>query len=111
MPHDPPKPRRIRLGACYAALEEAGRWRDLPGCPGRKVLIGASELSPRDLLGEATPIHVFQTAAAEDPVHVAVVPGGGLLSYAKPSGDFVHTLNTPAGLARKLDQLGISLED
>jgi hypothetical protein len=38
-----------------------------------------------------------------------VFEGGGLVSYRKPDGAYLHTLNTPDGLARKLAQLGIEL--
>ena len=42
-----------------------------------------------------------------DSVVVVALPDGGLISYEKVDGDFVHTLNTPEGLRRKLLQLGI----
>jgi hypothetical protein len=40
-------------------------------------------------------------------VLVVVCEGGGLISYRKPDGSYVHTLNTKEGLNRKLDQLGL----
>jgi 2-polyprenyl-3-methyl-5-hydroxy-6-metoxy-1,4-benzoquinol methylase len=43
-------------------------------------------------------------------VYVVVLDGGGLISYRHADGRFVHTLNTPEGFGRKLDQLGIRLE-
>lgn len=102
--------KRIVLGASYASLVEAGEWRDIDGCPGRRVLPGPRDATPADLLGKAVVVQVFEVAGAPDPVYVGVVPGGGLLSYRKPDGRFVHTLNTSEGLARKLEQLGITLE-
>ena len=33
---------------------------------------------------------------------------GALLSYCKPDGRYVYTLNTAEGCARKLAQLGLS---
>lgn len=98
--------RRIVLGPTYAALLEAGAWREIPGCPGRSLLPGVREASPRDLLGERPTITRHEVAGAPDPVHVAAVRGGGLISYEKPGG-WLHTLNTPEGFARKLAQLGI----
>lgn len=83
-------------------------WRPIPGCPGRFVLRGQPDLAPADLLGGATP-QIFRVAAAPDPVLVARFEGGGLISYARPDGGFVHTLNTEEGLTRKLGQLGITL--
>jgi hypothetical protein len=32
---------------------------------------------------------------------------GGLISYRRPDGMFLHTLNTREGLERKLRQLGV----
>jgi hypothetical protein len=37
----------------------------------------------------------------------ALRDGGGLISYARGDGSYLHTLNTPDGFARKLRQLGI----
>ena len=102
--------KRIILEATYGSLLEAGKWQEIAGCPGRMVLRGGREATPQDLLGKAVEVRVFEVEGAPDPVHVGVVRGGGLISYRKPDGQFVHTLNTPEGLARKLEQLGIDLE-
>ena len=51
--------------------------------------------------------HIVVTA--EDPVVVAVFEDGGLISYRKPNGTYVHTLNSRDGFERKLQQLGIEL--
>lgn len=109
MPEQPQR-RRLVLRATYNALLEAGEWRPLAGCPGRQVLPGAREATPEELVGRGTPIRRFEVPGAEDPVCVARVDGGGLISYAKPDGTYVHTLNTAEGFARKLAQLGIDLE-
>ncbi|MGE0710154.1 MAG: hypothetical protein AB7N76_07440 [Planctomycetota bacterium] len=105
-----PEPRRIALRPSYAALQETGPWRAIRGCPGREVLPGISEASPADLVGASSLVHRFEVAACPDPVYVAEVEGGGLISYGKPGGGFVHTLNTPEGFRRKLADLGIDLE-
>ena len=47
------------------------------------------------------------SAAARDPVIVTAFDDGGLISYRKAEGTFLHTLNTREGLERKLRQLGI----
>jgi hypothetical protein len=44
---------------------------------------------------------------ARDPVIVARFEDGGLISYLRADGTYVHTLNTCEGLERKLAQLGI----
>jgi hypothetical protein len=91
----------------YASLLAAGPWRPIPNCPGRLVWRGRRDLAPRDLLGAGVPVRIFHVDTAVDPVHIARLDDGGLISYARPDGAFVHTLNTPGGLARKLADLGI----
>ncbi len=49
--------------------------------------------------------HVCRTA--QDPVIVTPFEDGGLISYRKAHGLFLHTLNTREGFERKLRQLGI----
>jgi hypothetical protein len=46
---------------------------------------------------------------ARDPVVVGRLDQGGLISYQRRDGTYVHTLNTQAGFERKLRQLGIML--
>jgi hypothetical protein len=96
------------MDVTFDALMARFGWRPIPGCPGRFVLRGQHGLSPADLLGGQEP-KIFRVRAAPDPVLVAPLEGGGLISYARPDGRFVHTLNTEEGLARKLAQLGIEL--
>jgi hypothetical protein len=38
---------------------------------------------------------------------VRLADGSGLISYLKPGGLFLHTLNTAQGMERKLAALGI----
>lgn len=103
--------KRYVLRPTYAALLEAGEWVELPNCPGRKRLAGGREATPQDLIGTSIPIIIHVVPTANDPVHLAVFDGGGLLSYARADGTWVHTLNTPEGLARKLAALGIELSE
>ncbi len=93
-----------------AELRARFSWAPIRGCPGREVLRGADpRLTPAALLGHGVEARSYRSPAAEDEVLVALLPDGGLLSYARGDGTFVHTLNTPEGLARKLAQLGIDL--
>ena len=84
-------------------------WRPIPNCPGRFVLSsGPSSLAPSAIVSASHVViaeHVI--AAAPDPVIVAEFENGGLISYRKPDGSFLHTLNTSDGFDRKLRQLGI----
>ena len=91
----------------------AAEWglRPIRNCPGRFVLrTPAAELSPRDLLGSEVEIHTFQVAAAKDTVVVARLAGGGLITYLRKDGTYLHTLNTEEGFGRKLVDLGIELK-
>lgn len=92
----------------FAALERAHRWKPLRDCPGRSVLVDEFG-APATLVGDGVAVHRFHSAATRDPVDVALFAGGGLLSYARPDGSHLHTLNTRDGLRRKLAQLGIDL--
>ena len=82
-------------------------WRPIPNCPGRFVLSsGRSSLAPSEIAPTgAMTEHVI--AAAPDPIIVTAFEDGGLISYRKPDGSFIHTLNTIEGFDRKLRQLGI----
>jgi len=79
----------------------------IAGCPGRHLIHGEERTSVAALVGDAIPVGQYVSRHARDPVFVARIPGGGLISYAKPDGSFVHTLCDDEGFARKLAQLGI----
>ena len=94
----------------WGDLAQRWSWRPIPGCPGRSVLQGGdATLAPADLLGPEALVRRFEVSAARDPVWVSLLPDGGVISYERPDASFVHTLNTPTGLARKLAQLGIGV--
>ncbi|MBT3274146.1 MAG: hypothetical protein HN368_13395 [Spirochaetales bacterium] len=65
--------------------------------------------SPSDIAGPGAEIHVFNIATASDTVHVVEFADGGIISYQKDTGLFVHTLNNSTGFQRKLENLGICL--
>ena len=81
-------------------------WRPIPGCPGRLVHDGLSERSVEDLAGLAVPPKVRSSAVARDPLMIVQLSDGGLISYCKPDGRYLHTLATPEAFLRKLRQLG-----
>ena len=62
------------------------------------------------LLGSDCHAKTFTSEAAKDTVLIVPLEDGGLISYARADGCFVHTLNTAQGFVRKLSQLRISLE-
>ena len=79
----------------------------MPNCPGRFVLsTGPSRVAPESLAPDgARTEHLV--AGAADPVVVIRFADGGVISYRRPDGTYVHTLNTRDGLHRKLAQLGL----
>ena len=64
-------------------------------------------MCPEEIVGEAVDVGVYRVDAARDIVLVVRLDQGGLISYKKQDGSFIHTLNTPEGFQRKLRQLGI----
>jgi hypothetical protein len=94
----------------FAALMSAWRWRPIANCPGRFVLMsGPTDMTPRDLVGAAAGFEEFRVATARDVVVVARFDDGGIISYRRANGAYLHTLNTGEGFERKLAQLGIAL--
>ncbi len=81
-------------------------WKSIRGCPGRLVLDGLSDRSVEDLAGLAGSVPVRSSAVARDPVVIVQLVDGGLISYVKPDGRYLHTLATPEAFERKLRQLG-----
>ena len=86
-------------------------WKPFRYCPGRYILCAVpSDLSPEALLGCPTELRLFPVAAAQDAVVVARLDKGGLISYSRTDGTYLHTLNTAEGFERKLSNLGVELE-
>lgn len=79
-------------------------------CPGRFIIRApAAGTSLADLLGPDAEIQTFNIAAARDRVLIARIAGGGVISYSRADGTYLHTLNTVEGFERKLSALGIEL--
>lgn len=88
-------------------VKAAHPWRPIRGCPGRYKL-PRTTMSASELLGTDVRVTPRQLASARDPVLVVTFEdGGGLLSYQQDDGRWVHTLNEPEGLRRKLAALGL----
>lgn len=94
----------MRFDALLAMLE----WSPIPHCPGRFVLgPGHGSISPEHLADQGTAARRLRSPHAADPIELVMIEDGAILSYCKPDGRYVHTLNTPEGLARKLAQLAL----
>jgi hypothetical protein len=72
---------------------------------------GLRSLSPEEILGADAELKEHCVEKAVDAVIACRIPGGGLISYRKPDGTYLHTLNTREGYERKLEQLGIEGRD
>jgi hypothetical protein len=93
----------------FAALWDEYDWRPIRGCPGRFVLASPQPVGFAPF-GSGAP-KSYRVPKARDEVLVArFADGCGLISYRRDDGSILHTLNTAAGLARKLDELGIVLD-
>jgi len=81
-------------------------WKPIRGCSGRLVLAGLSERTVEDLAGMIAPASIRTSTVARDPVVIVQLVDGGLISYVKPDGRYLHTLATPEAFERKVRQLG-----
>jgi hypothetical protein len=85
-------------------------WKPIRNCPGRFVLSGVrSDLPPEGLVGPEAELFEFDVEAARDTVIVARLDEGGLISYKRADGTYLHTLNSADGFSRKMLQLKIVL--
>ena len=86
------------------------QWRQIPNCKGRFTIAEPGPgLSISELLGEdCRPLEV-NAVMARDAILVVPLEGGGVISYRRENGSYLHTLNTPEGFRRKLKDLGIEL--
>jgi hypothetical protein len=95
----------------FEALQKRYEWVPIRDCPGRSVLRGVDpKLSLTGLLGDIGTARSFVSAEARDVLWVVPLEGGGVLSYGRADGTWLHTLNTPDGLKRKLAQLQIPFD-
>ena len=94
----------------FDLLFKTWNWKPIRHCSGRYVLRGAGkDLRPEDIAGSGAKAREYKVVAARDAVLVVILNGGGLISYRRKDGSFLHTLNTPEGFRRKLSQLKIEL--
>lgn len=100
----------MTVATCFSSLMMAWPWEAIRGCPGRYVMALQDEVvTLEDLIGPEGAFTEHRVPSAPDPVFVATLSDGGLISYLKAGGRFVHTLNTPEAFQRKLAQLGLDL--
>jgi hypothetical protein len=92
-------------------IQKRGHWVPIRNCPGRYAL---HDVSPTfnivDILGAEVAVQQAQSPKARDNVVIACLEDGGVISYSRPDGSWLHTLNTIEGFERKLRQLEIDLQ-
>ena len=96
-------------------LRDIWPWHEIRGCPGRFIVSKQGDDIPPERVLQLIQAdlslvrqHHFVRVDKDD-VFVAVfldASGGGLITFCKNGSKFVHTLNEPEGLARKLNGLG-----
>ena len=89
-----------------------GKCVPIPNCPGRyKLVLAENNLSLAGLIGTGSAISEYHVPAARDAVLIAKLVDGGMISYRRLDGTYLHTLNTVSGFIRKLTQLGLAKPD
>ncbi len=96
----------------FDMVKVRGGWMPIRDCRGRFVLRDAPPtFNVADLLGDGIDAQQLQPSRAKDVVWVVCLEDGGTISYRRPTGTWLHTLNTKEGFRRKLEQLEISLHE
>lgn len=91
----------------FETLFIAYKWKPIYGCPGRYILKEKHHYTIKELTHGRTDITILSTNKAPDIVCVVILIDGGIISYKKDDGSFVHTLNNTSGFIRKLEKLEI----
>ena len=100
------------MNTTFQELWGRWRWRPIRNCPGRFVLPWTERPVSFEVLLDCPGVpQAFSSPAAKDSVLVVPLEDGGLISYRQPDGRVIHTLNTPEGFSRKLQQLEITLQE
>ena len=58
-----------------------------------------------DLLQVTVPEEAMRLETARDPVIVTRLENGGLITYCRKDGTYLHTLDTESGFKRELEDL------
>ena len=83
-------------------------WRPITNCPGRYKATGLDRsINLSELIGETVVETTHSSPKARDEVIALKIAGGGIISYRRRDGSYLHTLNTEEGFRRKLQDLGI----
>ena len=99
------------LNLNFQILKDKYTWKEINNCPGRFVLKTTNKtISIEELLNEKPNINHAKSSKVPDEILIARFTDGGIITYKKNDGTFIHTLNTKEGFNRKLNDLGIDPE-
>lgn len=94
----------------FDELKSKWIWRPIRNCPGRFILLDFDvNTAPDEIAGADITWSEFRVESARDIVIVGRMCDGGMISYRRKDGTYLHTLNTVAGFERKLTELGIRI--
>ncbi|CAF0927136.1 unnamed protein product [Adineta steineri] len=101
---------------CFMKLFTLYSWKEIKNCPGRYLLTKQDNehlrlISPSEILNNKISIQIFDSEICRDRIHIGKFIDGGLLSYEKSDGTFVHTLNNISGLTRKMNHLNVHFDN
>jgi hypothetical protein len=83
-------------------------WEQMSGQQGRFVLADASDPpSLGALTGDGVPSRRVPSISGGDEIHLVPFDDGGLISYLRENGQWLHTLNTPRAFKRRVWDLGL----
>ena len=96
------------LFTSFRDIYNAFKWKPIYGCPGRYILHEEQQYTLTEITGGRTDRMTFSTPKARDIVCVIILDDGGIISYKKEDGFFIHTLNNTSGFLKKLKMLDIA---
>ena len=94
----------------FEEVKRCYHWDEIRNCPGRYIAKGLPlKFSVGDLLNEPVDEVQRRSPNARDAVIIIPLEAGGLISFKREDGSYLHTLNTPEGFARKLADLVLTV--
>lgn len=81
-------------------------WKPIVRCPGRWVFAEVG-VEVSDIVGARVSVAPVTSVSARDAIVHIPVEGGGIISYQRSDGSYVHTLCTQCAYLRKLAMLGL----
>lgn len=94
----------------FITLKQAYAWKKIRGSADRLVFTKENgDMDPNQIVAGRAKVRRFDDTTARDLVYVAKIKDGGLISFMRKDGSYIHTLNTQETFDEKLAELGINL--